>query len=428
MDTKFKETKIGRIPEEWGVGKIEDVVAKSSTRNPKKKPLEEFKYVDISSVSNVSYSIREHETMPGKDAPSRAQKEIRAQDILYATVRPYLKRIAIVPNHLDGEICSTGFCVVRCKEQSADHRFVFYILQMDWMTNKLTDLQRGSSYPAITDGDVFGQYIPLPPLPEQRNIAEILSTVDETIEKTDAIIEETQQLKKGLMQKLFTEGIGHTRFKETKIGRIKYGIIPVDWDEVELSSICSVTSSKRIMMHEYVDSGIPFYRSKEIIEKMMNISHDKILYISESRFQDIRRKFGAPQNGDILMTAVGSLGIPYLIDDDENFYFKDGNLLWLRDISVEINKRFLIYYFESFGFKKSIEVITAGSSQKALTIEKLEKLRIPLPNSSEQQMITQILSEVDAKIGTEHAFKAELEQLKKGLMQALLTGKVRVKV
>ena len=101
MGTKFKETKIGRIPGEWDVGKIEDVVVKSSTRNPKKKPLEEFKYVDISSVSNVNYSIREHETMLGKDAPSRAQKEIKAQDILNATVRPDLQRSAIFTYHYD---------------------------------------------------------------------------------------------------------------------------------------------------------------------------------------------------------------------------------------------------------------------------------------------------------------------------------------
>lgn len=268
----------------------------------------------------------------------------------------------------------------------------------------------------------------VPPLPEQRKIAEILSAVDEIIEKTNAIIQETQQLKKGMMQKLFAEGIGHTEFKETKIGRIRYGTIPIGWNEAELSSICNVTSSKRIMMHEYVDSGIPFYRSKEIIEKMRNIGHDRILYISESRFQEIKRRFGSPQEGDILMTAVGSLGIPYLMEEDEDFYFKDGNLIWLRDISSDINKKFLIYYFTSFGFTRVIDVITGGSSQKALTIEKLEKVKIPLPTSSEQQKITQILTEVDTKIETEQAYKTGLEQLKKGLMQVLLTGKVRVKV
>ena len=94
---------------------------------------------------------------------------------------------------------------------------------------------------------------------------------------------------------------------------------------------------------------------------------------------------------------------------------------------MKINKRFLIYYFESYGFMKFIEIITGGSSQKALTIEKLGKLRIAIPNSSEQQKISIILSEVDAKIEKEEATKIELEQLKKGLMQVLLTGKVRVK-
>ena len=426
----YRESLEKAIPDNWEIGILSDVSEIKFSNVDKiassdEAPISLCNYLD---VYNNEYIDGRIEFMP---ATAIGKFALKKGDVIItkdSETPDDIAKPAVVVQDLTNVLCGYHLALIRPDSQRVDSVFLGKMLASKTVNHQFERLAQGLTRFGLEVYSIKNALIAIPPQQAQRKIAEILSTVDEVIEKTDAIIEETQQLKNGVMQKLFTEGIEHTKFKETKIGLIECGTIPIDWDEVELNSICNVTSSKRIMMHEYVDSGIPFYRSKEIIEKMMNISHDKILYISESRFQDIRRKFGAPQNGDILMTAVGSLGIPYLIDDDENFYFKDGNLLWLRDISVEIDKRFLIYYFESFGFKKAIEVITAGSSQKALTIEKLEKLRIPLPNSSEQQMITQILSEVDAKIGTEHAFKAELEQLKKGLMQALLTGKVRVKV
>lgn len=423
MRTLFKDTKIGRIPDDWDaveIGKLSKVVT-GSTPSTKE---EEYWGKDIPFITPTDIG----------DSKTVAHVE-RYLSHKGATVSrpipPYSVCVTCIASI--GKTCITKTASATNQQinsilpnEEFSSEYLYYMIVHN--CERLKSFAGFTTVPIVKKSSFEKFLVALPPLPEQRKIAEILSTIDETIEKTDAIIHETQQLKKGLIQKLFTEGIGHIRFKETKIGRIEYGTIPVDWDEVELNSICNVTSSKRIMMHEYVDLGIPFYRSKEIIEKMRGISHDKILYISESRFREISRKFGAPQNGDILITAVGSLGVPYLIEDDERFYFKDGNLLWLRDFSEEIDKRFLIYYFESFGFKKVIEVITAGSSQKALTIEKLEKLRIPLPNSSEQKMITQILSEVDAKIEKEQDFKSELKQLKTGLMQVLLTGKARVKV
>ena len=139
---------------------------------------------------------------------------------------------------------------------------------------------------------------------EQQKIAEILGTVDEDIAKTQEVIEATEKLKRGLMQQLFTRGLDD-------------GI-----SELELGKISKVTSSKRIMRSEYVENGVPFYRSKEIIEKAKGIKHDSIFYISQERFDEIEKKFGAPHIGDILITAVGTIGVVYLVDE-EGFYFKN---------------------------------------------------------------------------------------------------------
>ena len=242
---------------------------------------------------------------------------------------------------------------------------------------------------------------------EQQKIAEILGTVDEDIAKTQEVIEATEKLKRGLMQQLFTRGLDD-------------GI-----SELELGKISKVTSSKRIMRSEYVENGVPFYRSKEIIEKAKGIKHDSIFYISQERFDEIEKKFGAPHIGDILITAVGTIGVVYLVDE-EGFYFKDGNLLWIKDIDKSLDKSYLKYYMNSEIFQKRVLGTAIGSNQKALTIEKVEKVIVPIPKLPEQQKIAEILSAVDEKISVNKELKGKLILLKKGLMSDLLSGNVRV--
>ena len=222
---RYKETKVGWIPEDWEVGKIKKCVVKTKNTDPAKNPNVSFKYVDISCISNSTYKIGTFQEIRGIDAPSRARKEIKAKDILYATVRPYLKRIAIVPAELDGQVCSTGFCVLRCHPKKIDYNYLFNVLLSGWMTTKISKLQTGSNYPAINDSDLHSQLIPLPHIKEQRQIAAVLGCWDEGIEKTKKLLATKKKLKKGLMQQLLT---GKKRFKE---------FAKQPWNSIELKKI-----------------------------------------------------------------------------------------------------------------------------------------------------------------------------------------------
>ena len=208
--TRFKETKIGRIPEEWKVVRFDQCLQKTGQKDPIKKPDEKFAYIDVSAVSNEFFKIVESKTILGKDAPSRARKGIKTGDTIYATVRPYLRRVAFVPSELDGEICSTGYCVLRPKSEEISHRFIFQLMLTHRVNGYLESLQVGTSYPAISDSDVYQMLIPKPPLLEQRRIVEILSEVDGRIETERVFRLELEKLKKGLMQVLLT---GQVRVK-----------------------------------------------------------------------------------------------------------------------------------------------------------------------------------------------------------------------
>jgi type I restriction enzyme S subunit len=197
-----------------------------------------------------------------------------------------------------------------------------------------------------------------------------------------------------------------TKYKETEIGTI-----PEEWDVKALGEVLDITSSKRIFMSEYVNSGVPFYRGKEIIEKAngdRDISTQ--LYISEKRFSEIEDKFGAPREGDILMSSVGTLGVSYQVGKNERFYFKDGNLTWFRNYAENIWPIYIQYWLRSPVGQRSILSTAIGSTQPALTIDGLKKIVLALPQKQEQKRITEILSSLDYKIELNRQINDNLEK------------------
>lgn len=167
------------------------------------------------------------------------------------------------------------------------------------------------------------------------------------------------------------------------------------WQKVKLGKIAEVTSSKRIFANQYVDKGIPFYRQKEIIERNNKQDVSEPLFISQDLYEEIKKKYGVPCEGDLLITGVGvTLGIPYVVGK-EVFYFKDGNLIWLKKFSQEVNSKFVYYYISSEAGQKAMWSRTIGAAQPALTIDLVKQYEIPLPPLVTQQKIADILSAYD---------------------------------
>jgi len=199
----LQETEIGPIPDHWRVVRLGEVVEKTKQIDPRKKPEWFFKYVDVSNVDNELLRITSYQNFAGKEAPSRARKQIDAGDVLFATVRPYLKRIAIVPPELDGHICSTAFCVLRAKNE-IDACYLFFAVSHEPFVQRVAEHQRGSSYPAVTDQDVLREVIPLPPLAEQREIARMLQAVDAKIAAEERRRAALEEVFKTLLHQLMT--------------------------------------------------------------------------------------------------------------------------------------------------------------------------------------------------------------------------------
>ena len=176
----------------WHSTELGEMVAQTQTRSPTKCPDRQFVYVDISSVDKHRGVIREPRKYLGAEAPSRARRVIQTGDLIFAMTRPYLKAIALVPDELDNQICSTGFCVLRAQRNRVDPRWLLHICRSDHVVDYVTKRMRGSNYPAVSDKDVKSAEIPLPPVEDQRRIVAYLDGLQAQVDELTALQDATQ--------------------------------------------------------------------------------------------------------------------------------------------------------------------------------------------------------------------------------------------
>lgn len=187
----------------WNSVQIAKTCLRTRMRDPRRNPDTPFLYVDISAIDRSLKVITSTPEILGVDAPSRARKEIREGDILVSTVRPNLNAIAVVPQHLDGQIASTGFCVLRPNKSAIVGKYLFYFTTTPTFVGILSGKVRGAHYPAVSDSDVKEIELPLPTVSEQRRIVEILDQADALRKKRAEADAKAARILPSLFYKMF---------------------------------------------------------------------------------------------------------------------------------------------------------------------------------------------------------------------------------
>ncbi len=199
-----KETEIGLVPESWEIVPLNAICGATDQVDLNTDGGRRIHYIDVSCVSRESLAVITTNEYVLRNAPGRARKRVRAGDVIFATIRPTLRRVSRILPELDNQICSTAFCVLRTEEPDGLGKFVYYAVQRPEFVDLLARIETGASYPAVTDRQVKSQLIPLPSQEEREQIVAILDAIDRKIElhrKKRAVLEE---LFKALLHKLMT--------------------------------------------------------------------------------------------------------------------------------------------------------------------------------------------------------------------------------
>ncbi|AMW32383.1 restriction endonuclease subunit S [Fervidobacterium islandicum] len=312
--------------------------------------------------------------------------------------------------------------------------FLYYVLKS---YERLIKSQiKGSGIPHVEKNIFELLFAPLPPLPEQRKIAEILETIDIAIEKTDAIIEKYKRIKQGLMQDLLTKGVvsegeGESerwRLRDENIDKFKdspLGRIPEEWkirklDHREITIM--ITDGSHY-------SPQPVENSEYYIVNIENIINGKIEFetckkISPKDYKKLVSNKCNPKYRDVLFTKDGTVGITLVFSGERNVVLLS-SIAIIRPSNC-LDSSYLKYSLETEQIKKQIDILIGGSVLKRIVLKDIKSLLIFIPPLPEQQRVASILSQIDEVIEKEQAYKEKLERIKKGLMEDLLTGKVRV--
>ncbi|MCG3710110.1 restriction endonuclease subunit S [Aliarcobacter butzleri] len=323
------------------------------------------------------------------------------------------------PIIVNTEVCiHDGFVWFDKLSEKVDREYFYYFLSKK---EKELSASRQIGTQGNLNTDIVSRLMfPLPPLEEQKKIADILSTVDKKIAFVEENINATEELKKGLMQKLLTEGIGHTEFKDSELGRI-----PESWEIKRLNSICNkITDGSHFSPIPNKNTGFYIATVKDMLSNTFNIN--TCTHIEENDFKLLEINGCKPEIGDILFSKDGTIGKTFVYKDMKIPLVVLSSIAIIKPISKVLDSLFTMHVLKSNIFYKQLNGLSSGSALKRVVLKAIKEIKIPFPPLEEQKQIAEILSTVDNKLENLKEKKQYFEELKKGLMQKLLTGKIRV--
>ena len=381
-------------PDGWRVVRLGDV----AEINRRQWDLEEdaaILYLDLTAVVAPGRLLPPQE-LAAKDAPSRARRRVRSGDVLVSTVRPYLKGFARVPQAPDNLVASTGFAVLTPRPE-VDSSLVYHHVMAPPFVRHLEATMTGQAYPAVRPSDVHSYRFALPPLPEQRAIAAVLDAIDDTTERTEAVITATQRLRGALLHELFTRGVPgwHSEWREVP----GLGTVPAAWRVVRLGEVATLQRGVDLPIQDRVQGSIPVYGSNGILDSHAQARH--------------------PGPG-VITGRSGSIGVVYF---STGSYWPLNTTLYVRDFHGN-SERFIYYLLSHL----RLERFAASTGVPSLNRNFVHPQPVALPPLPEQQAIASALDAVGDAIERAREERDGLQSLKTSASDALLTGLVRVEV
>lgn len=356
----------------------------------------DFEYVDLSAVKAGVLHSAATERHTFASAPSRARRLVEPGDFLFGTVRPQLRSHA-----WPGRSCvaSTGFTVVRAKRGVADIRFLGHFLLSDEAARQVAALEVGSSYPAVNERDVGRLRLPHVSLEEQRRIAEVLDTIDDTIQATERVIAKLTTARMAILDELVAkiEDSSAQTFSEALTDPLCYGIVQVGG---------------------HVPNGVPVVAIRDLEGDFAADLH------RTSEAIDAKYPRSRVTGGEVLLSIKGTIGRVGLVPTEFT-----GNIS--RDVALlrttsDLRGDFLMWFLRSAEGQRRLRHISVGTTRAELSLHALRRVRVPVPSLAVQEDVVTAVDHASTRLRSERGHLRTLRETRKGLAADLLSSRVRV--
>ena len=314
---------------------------------------------------------------------------LKTGDVLIVT-RGSIGLTAVVPEEFDDANINAQIVLIRCDNKTINNRYLLWNLNSKKVRKQILKLQTGSTLKQLPVGKVNQIEIIDKEYSEQVRIANeldnltgLLKNMEEELKDLDSLILDT--IQKEIIDK-------KEQFKVDSLG-----------------NYFNITSSKRVFQSEWKESGVPFYRAREIVKLVADGTVNNELFISEEMYEEYKNKYGIPKENDLMVTGVGTLGICYLVTDTDKFYFKDGNIIWLKTKNM-INSKYISYLYKTRYIKNQIESGSAGATVGTYTIEKAKATNIIIPDDNTINNLMKYITKIEKQ---KELLKQNIHDIKK---------------
>ncbi len=430
---EYKETPLGLLPEEWGTVQIEDIAEiKGGKRLPKGHKFSDqptpYPYIRVVDFKSNSVDLSNLQFLHSEDRKTIQRYTISCRD-LYISIAGTIGLVGIVPQEIDGaNLTENAAKIVIKDEERVDQGFLVYFLASHIGQAEISQRTTKTSQPKLALTRIKQIPVILPPFPEQKAIAHILSTVQKAIETTEKVIEASRELKRSLMNHLFTYGpVPVDEAEQVPLIETEIGLVPEHWAHVVLDEVADIVYGVQAAVANMLDSalGIPILTN-------VNIKNEGNLNLQTLRYyplSDKKREKLLLRKGDLLFNwrsgSKNHIGKTALFDLEGSYTFSSFILRFRA--SDHVYNRFLLYYLQHLktsGF--FVQHRQQSSVNSVFNASVAAKLPVALPSLVEQNEIAHILSALDQKLSVEENRKQSLDAFFKTLLYNLMTGKLRV--
>ncbi|NMA48110.1 MAG: hypothetical protein GX945_16260 [Lentisphaerae bacterium] len=393
----------------WRKIRIGSLCRKATTRDPRQQPDTPFRYIDISSIDREQKLIASSTEIIGVEAPGRARQVVLAGDVLVSTVRPNLNAVAMVPPELEGEIASTGFCVLRAVENLILPKFLFYFTRTDTFINALLQHVRGANYPAVTDRNVLSVEIPWPTLSEQRRIVEILDQADALRQQRRAADEKIQRILPALFYRMFGDPL----------------LNPHQWQTMPLGDPRVADINPRADIDGMADDvEVSFVPMTDVDEVW-----GRIVGTQTRLLTDVRKGFTPFANGDVIFAKItpcmqnGKAAIASKLKNGRAFGSTEFHVLRAGSLTT---KEWLYGLVRLDVFRKQAEASFTGTAgQQRVPTTFLRNYEVPVPPLALQEAFANAVKAVLANVSNMN--NLQITGIFDNLLHRAFTGELTAK-